>query len=382
VRAANPGGAVLRVRVAIGSGFVVLRDLTFDRTGNAVAGVAITGGFPHLRGPRWQGAYASPGLDVSGPSSVVLFPGVAGYADETQASTAPLFTIRGTALVEIAGGVFDGAGFGSSAGAITVDEEGVLVLSDVTLRPVGRGIALSGDATLEMNGGTLEPREMTGADYGVRFGAGFESRATFSNTTISGFSAALLVTGPAGIVFFGTTLSDGARGIVVDDSGAAAVQAFGLTVDGNAGGGIVAEGFLSLNVDEGAFSGNGVAAVRLAGGFAHEMHLRRVAISGNDTGLVLAGIPGAVFDLGTAGSPGENIITGNATTGLDVQVDPDPELLVSASGNTFIAGEQGADAGGHYQLGAGPCGVTSCVVTSGDGLNYRVAPGSHLRLAP
>ncbi len=72
--------------------------------------------------------------------------------------------------------------------------------------------------------------------------------------------------------------------------------------------------------------------------------------------------------------------TGNQTTGLNVAVAPG--VTLRSVGNTFIAGVQGADALGKYQLGAPPCGPSGCDLTStaSSGANFRIGSGV-LRLA-
>ena len=56
-------------------------------------------------------------------------------------------------------------------------------------------------------------------------------------------------------------------------------------------------------------------------------------------------------------------------------------IVVSAAGNTFIAGTQGANGAGKYVLGSAPCSASTCNLTSGAGANYRVTSGA-LTLAP
>ena len=96
----------------------------------------------------------------------------------------------------------------------------------------------------------------------------------------------------------------------------------------------------------------------------------------------MRGSAASTYDLGTAASPGNNVIQGNTTgsqtTGL--LVDVAAGVTVSAVGNTFAAGVQGANALGKYQLGTAPCSASSCNLTSGAGANYRITSGT-LRLA-
>ena len=101
-----------------------------------------------------------------------------------------------------------------------------------------------------------------------------------------------------------------------------------------------------------------------------------------NSGITMRGSAASTYDLGTAASPGNNVIQGNTTgsqtTGLFVDVAAG--VTVSAVGNTFAAGVQGANAQGQYQLGTAPCSASSCNLTSGAGANYRITSGT-LRLA-
>ena len=79
----------------------------------------------------------------------------------------------------------------------------------------------------------------------------------------------------------------------------------------------------------------------------------------DNSGITMRGNASSGFDLGSGASPGNNVLTGNTTgsqtTGLNVGVAPG--VTVRAVGNTFIAGVQGADGAGKYQLGTAPCGA-------------------------
>jgi hypothetical protein len=196
-----------------------------------------------------------------------------------------------------------------------------------------------------------------------------------------------------------STLSGNSIGIYIDGFSSASVVGAGLFIDENQLGGIRAVGSLTLDVAGGSFSRNGFSTVGpLFGGMTvgtggNHVKLRGVSIVDNksplasaatagNSGLTLAGDSTSTFDLGTAADPGGNTITGNntstSTTGIDVKVNA--AVTVAAVGNTFEPNLQGADALGHFALGAPPCGPTTCEVTTGSGANYRVTSG-RLRLA-
>jgi hypothetical protein len=114
-------------------------------------------------------------------------------------------------------------------------------------------------------------------------------------------------------------------------------------------------------------------------------------------GLRLAGAPSSVWDLGTLAEPGGNTFLAT-TSSLQLYT---PQLggatsFVSAVGNTWTAGQQGADGAGHYAPSVGKVndvvgGYTSAdnngpaVPPSTQGRNYTIGAGptygATLRLA-
>jgi len=101
--------------------------------------------------------------------------------------------------------------------------------------------------------------------------------------------------------------------------------------------------------------------------------LRGNMISSNGYGIQTYDPTGLMtLDLGTAALPGGNTITASTTTGIKLVTAP--LQIVSASGNTWNAGVQGADASGHYAAGASATGPVAT------GTNYQLTSATHLDL--
>ena len=115
---------------------------------------------------------------------------------------------------------------------------------------------------------------------------------------------------------------------------------------------------------------NNVNGIYWIGAPAMNFDLRNMTITGNtDVGVFVSGLPGSSFKLrgstvsgnahdgvwlngtmtahlGTAASPGGNTFTGNGSAGLHSSADAGQ--TVDAVGNTWVSGQQGADANGFY----------------------------------
>ncbi len=124
-----------------------------------------------------------------------------------------------------------------------------------------------------------------------------------------------------------------------------------------------------------SFTGN-VNALYFGGTAAYTVKLRDNSFSGNATcarpGCFTVRMEGGAtssFDLGMAVRPGGNsFVAASAGTGLVVKTHS--SVTVTAVGNTWAAGAQGADATGQYKFGTAPCGANSCTVSTGSGQNF------------
>ncbi|MFO0722554.1 MAG: Ig-like domain-containing protein [Myxococcota bacterium] len=426
ISAKNPGSAVLGFGLQLNGD--TLSEIVLDRTAGQGA-VAVLSGTNTLAGLRFRGAFTagSPGLEVSGTASAIFRPGaLMNYAAETTSenfSYAPLLSVRGSGALTIEGGTFDGpgVGFGSnpnsvSAGAMAVSETGHLILRNVVLRAVNRGITITGGA-LDVLDSTIEARAVFATAWGIRINSTNPVDIHLSHSAISGFVAGIgggtnasiaLTTDGAGnhplanIVADDVQLSGSGLGIYVSSVATASIAATNLRVEDNLLGGIRSAGPLWLRMDQGSISRNGTWNQTTAGAYygglttaaaATHLWLRGVSITDNqstlqgaltagNSGLTLLGDGTSSFDLGTGADPGGNIITGNATSASTsgIVVSTGASVVVRAVGNRFQPSTQGSDASGGYALGSGPCGASACDLTTGSGANYRVTSGS-LRLA-
>ncbi|MEO5845586.1 MAG: hypothetical protein ABIQ33_12185, partial [Caldimonas sp.] len=381
--------------------------------------------------------FAAP-IAVSGNAHATMTPGaIADYADQLSPAgqgTATYATVGGSARLTVSGGMFGGAALGGAdgvngsvgRGAFVLTGNGRLDLDNVVVNVDSSGVSLFGGATqLFMTGSTLRSNVNTGAGAGIHAALG-TPQITLVNSVVTGFANAYsgsstgIVVGTfaqpgvaATIAVSNAALSGNDTGIDVrsgsTSAGSLLLTGGNLALTGNLFGGLVCSDACSVDVAGGEVSGNGATSAAVAGSHtfyggiwlgstnrSYFLKLRNVQVTGNkslstgntnqssNSGVTLAGNATSLYDLGTASSPGNNVIagntTGNQTTGLNVAVAPG--VTVRAVGNTFSAGVQGADGLGKYQLGTAPCGPSGCDLTStaSSGANFRVGSGV-LRLA-
>ncbi|MCC6621486.1 MAG: hypothetical protein IT385_09555 [Deltaproteobacteria bacterium] len=435
IEAANDGAVNLKVVLSFNGGSV--RGVVVDRTApNAASGtqIRVTGGTVHIESVSFRGSFSGPdiseGIEVTGASVVTMAPGsVSDYTAETVAlanvaNPTPFIRVEDTAQMTVKGGAFGGPGLGAvpssspnngNGAALLVREQGKLVMEDVTLsyRATAAGVLHDGElhltrtsfvantagsghtAAVHLQGGTGElPRlfmtssTLDGLDlaaiHGIHVYSSTVAEVTLIDSVVEDHTLGVFV-GPLG---------DGKLTLTMTDS----------EIRSNAYSGIKCDGACTLDLQGGALADNGKGPTSASpfgalwlGGTSptHHLTMRGVSVTGNkhptvntitnrndNSAVVLKGSATSTFDLGTALDPGGNSfvdnITGASTSNLWVAVASG--VVVSAAGNTWTALVQGADASGHYTLGASPCGETSCELTAGDGDNYMVTGGA-LRLA-
>jgi len=356
---------------------------------------------------------------------------IADYADQLTPAgqgVAIYGMLSGTSRLTVNGGTFGGAALGGAdpvqgaynRGAFNLIGSSRLDLNNVVLNVDSGGIFLYGEATqLHLSGSSLHANANTGPGYGI-YAAKGTPQISLVNSAISGFDYASvgLYVGTyaqpgaqATVTMTGSSITANNLGVYVLNGG---IPPSSLTLTGsnvviasNTHGGIVcrdncnvdlANGELSENATDGtvdkgfAFHGGVWMGIATA---TYQLKLRNMlvvdnksnigfgnAVASDNSGVTMAGNASSTFDLGTAASPGNNLIQGNTsgpqTTGLNVNAAAG--VTVSAVGNTFAPNVQGANALGKYQLGSAPCGASTCNVTTGAGANYRVNSGT-LRLA-
>lgn len=431
LRALTPGMVVLQQSIALAGNATVV-GLTLDR-GVAFAYATMlsaSSGSITLEGLKIIGRLNGPAFSFSGSAQVTMAPGnLADYTDQLDAQGgAGLVALSGSARLTINGGSFTGTGIGtgSNVGALAVGfaafqvtGNSQLTINNATIQVKGNGIFLDGTSQVTLNSTTLTASMMNGPGAGIGSLAGTPS-ITLTGSTISGFKygpySASIVIGAgnslinATLSMNNTVLSGSDYGLAINGGTGASsttITGTGVQIKNNTLAGAFFLGHSSVDINGGEVSGNGTQDATIAGSttfygglwfgngsLLYTVKLRNLMVVNNrslltgntnvasNSGITLGGTAASNFDLGTAASPGSNTftgnITGNQTSGLNVVVAAG--VVVNAVGNTFIANTQGSNAQGKFVLGASPCGVASCLVTTGTGANYRVGSGS-LKLA-
>ena len=440
LRALTPGLAGVGQQIVLqGNGTVVgvvLRRNGFGDFGSiaASAGTVTIDGVKAV-GVSTMGSTFPAVLVLSGTAHATMTPGnIADYTDELPPAgqgVSIYATLAGSAWLTVNGGLFGGVALGGSDGVNGAFNRGAfnmvgssrLDLNNVVLNVESSGIFLFGEATqVNLTGTLVHAAANIGPGYGIHAAKG-TPQVTLVNSTISGFDNAY-THGSVGIAI-GTFAQPGVAatlsttssaitsnnlGVQVNDNGSSlsslAWTGTNTSVAINTHGGIVCRDPCNVDLAGGELSENATNDPAANSNMFHggvwmglatktyQLKLRSMLIVDNkstagsnanssaNSGVTMAGNASSVFDLGTAASPGTNLIQGNTssaqTSGLNVNVAAG--VTVSAVGNTFAPNVQGANSQGKYQLGTAPCGVSSCNVTTGAGANYRVTSGT-LRLA-
>ncbi len=418
VRAVNPGMVVMGEVTGAPPGFVfegsgALSGVHFDSVPipvKASAGVVALGGLSFAHAGGGCSSFDQAAIVLSGTVVATLTPdGVADYAGVGSdirgfavMSDSAQLTISGGTLTSLAGSICSPSTIFALLGSSRLTLDGVTVK----------------DAQEQHRGGIISMRSATTAVTLVD--STFDGLTAGTGGLLSG--AAVFVDGGAGspnVTVTGTTIENltghpaiqlgyenGASTPIVEVSDST-FTANGYAIASNAGSAPAAPtvtltntqitaserealylGFGgSLSITGGAISGNGTVANAFGGIYvggatgAYTVVLRgvavtnNVAVGSNSGGVVLAGAAGSVFDLGKVGEPGGNTFTGDAQTGVRVNVAAG--VTVFAVGNTWNASVQSAASAGTYSaVGAG----ATLDVTTGSGSNYTVSSGT-LRLA-
>lgn len=443
LRAVNPGlagvgqGIVLQGSATV-VGIVIRRNGFFVGDQGyiqASSGTVVLDGVRVIGSASSANSGATAAIALSGTAQATMTPGnIADYADQLSPigqGAAAYATLNGSARLTVNGGLFGGAALGGSAdlypktGAFTLSGSSRLDLNNTTVNVDSYGVVMNGGATqLFMTSSTLHANANSGFGAGIHAIAG-TPHITLVASGISGFVASSnrgISVGPVGNVSqpgVAATVSLSSASVAGNDFGiwvsdgttpsSLTLNGSNTTVSTNTFGGIVCVAECNIDIGGGEISGNGTQNPALVGGFTfyggvwlgspaknYFLKLRNVQVVDNksllggnsnqpgNSGITMSGSASSGYDLGNSLSPGGNIFggntTGSETSGLNVGVAPG--LTVRAVGNTFIAGTQGANAQGKYQVGTAPCGPSSCDVTStgSGGANFRITSGV-LRLA-
>ena len=345
-------GFDIGVRADRGQPHLIGVDFSRNRTGIDLTGVAFLtytasvpdpnqgergGIFTNLEGPairlRQATAVTMQGGVIKGKAGCdVTQRGI----DATKASV--VINAKGTRFLNLPGGALL-AGFGSQA---TMD--GVTVTN---ANPAG-----CAPAPAILAQGALALKNSTVENTGARGGVAIEDHQNVS------------------FIITGSKLRNWATGIQVADPAVKNVTVTSSTID-NSGRGIDARSnpTAKVTVTGSKLRGNDTAIE------AATLVLRSSELTGNPVGAVV--MDGPKVDLGTAGSPGKNVIKGNGILGsVRAQVGVAP-FEIPAVGNTWDFNTQGADAAGHYPTGT----IIATGAFNGIGPNFRLeTPGQSIRL--
>lgn len=273
----------------------------------------------------------------------------------------PLLLVRGEAELHLQGATLEHAS--RDGDAIRIDRAArVDILDGTKISNFTAGVMLGGNVAVAL---TVRDSTFETNDFGITSVMIRESDLSIdvARTTFRGGSAAIKLEGLEDVPI---TLDD----VVAEDHAWWTLYFAGTT-------------YLNLNNVRVSGGELGLRAVLLAryGLATASLRVRNSRFTGNLLGgiFVYRTGPDQVVDLGTAQSPGNNVISGNnvgQATATNLELESSGGL-VTAVGNTWDPGVQGADAQGHYSL---PAGTTALDVQTGSGRNYSVN-GATLRLA-
>jgi hypothetical protein len=115
----------------------------------------------------------------------------------------------------------------------------------------------------------------------------------------------------------------------------------------------------SLTINGGSYSSTSAGVLLVVGnGYGNNSLKIRNATLSSTSGAISLTQPGA-YDLGTAQSPGNNILRSSTTPSPELQLEG-TGISVFASGNTWNPGIQGADSNGHFAAGTQSKGPIGC----------------------
>lgn len=151
-------------------------------------------------------------------------------------------------------------------------------------------------------------------------------------------------------------------------------------MDGSGSAGVV-------NISGSTFSNCGLVCLRLGPSTSNiELLVRDSTFTAPDVlsvgaaALQVAASPSSTLDLGTLADPGGNTITGQSSSSPGLRLHSSQGGILTAVGNTWVAGEQGADGAGKYAVVTGT--TRDITGPAAAGVNYGVSfAGAVLRIA-
>jgi uncharacterized protein DUF1565 len=250
---------------------------------------------------------------------------------------------------------------------------------------------------IELNGGAdLKATNVATRTLGVALDARDQSTVDLAaNITGDGTcnTAAILSNTNKTLALHDTIIDGGHDGISFGSQAGSTQATFTNTTIRNVTNDGLINGHVVLNMTGGALTDNGRAGMEAAGGkwtftnVAIKNHpvmgiyiqlsstelgvvtLRGCTLTGNRDGIYF--FDGGRGDLGTAASPGNNVIQGNSGVGLNIDGGPSSPANITAIGNTWRPNVQGANAQGKYTDGV----TVNGPVEPGAGGNFAVNMG-------
>ena len=345
-----------------------------------VPGKAVLAGTAGKTGLRFEGGGAAWGLRIEGFATGVI-------------ATAGALTLEGLELaengagIEIAGAataqLLDSSIVGGLSGVVIGDVAKLWVIGG-EIREVGQpcgsfsAVSVRDAAQLAADGVFIldSPGSISLSDAAI---------VTITQGTVAGVGsagcgaqAAILVAGLADLQLADSTVeavpgwairivgAEGNAGVVggsitggslggISGYGALSVEGTVLTGLGDPSSCGICAGFGSVSVKDSKVELFGRGIEIDSGG---QVSIRGTQLSGNRIAVHMDA--GGFLDMGTSFDAGENTLLANAQTSLDIAVAS--SVVVQAVGNTWLPGNQGTDASGHFPLGttaAGPFGVNA-----------------------
>ncbi len=344
-------------------------------------------GVVEVVGTSFENCVEATPLVVAGTAAVTLRPGE--LSDYLVAPRGGMAVLSGQGQLVVDGGKLtmerDAFVVGDTA---RLELHGVTVVSEANLQQQTQaGILLrTGAPGVRIDGGTQFENVGVAID-----GMDASSQIAIEGMTITGGNDAIQLLhtvemAPAEIAINDLTVT-GVVGAALSLQGSYELSITNSRVSGTASIPFYLIGSGTVNLDSVSItdSGGGLLFTSIEGRDGFHVTGRNLTITGGELpGVIVIGATNDVIDLGTGDSPGNNTFTGNDTTTTDRPANlafmvPDG-VVVMASGNTWEPDQQGADADGHYSVGAA---AEPLDVTSGDGPNYRNEEGNTgaLRLA-
>jgi hypothetical protein len=288
---------------------------------------------------------------------------------------------REQAIVAVRGGSFSVAPSSHSQALFVAAEHAQLTLTNLKASSTSGGIATQVQASASLS---IESGQVSGFDVACRANTA-DAHVVIDDLAVASTQYALYVDTASNVrgafALRGAHVS-GATAAVLVQSGNLTLSIADSDFSENKGG-VLFDAYGEVSLQNTVISKNETGLRLVASNGALALRLRGVQVLNNTLiGVLLGGPLDGSDDFGTLASPGNNVFTGNATTGTagaNLLLAGGYPVSVSAVGNTWDASVQQATSSGRYEAsGAG----SKLEVSAGAGPNYRIVTGpTTLRLA-